>query len=418
MQAKITKYVDATQKIEGEESSRETDFGLISNDWKVVQFDKCISKKRFKVGKVKKREYKHVGKYPIIDQSKDFIAGYTDDEQRVYKGNLPVVIFGDHTRIFKYVNFPFVLGADGSKILVPNEDLLYPNFLYYAFLNLDIQSLGYSRHFKLLKEKCIPLPPLSEQRKIAKALGTIQRAIEQQDKIIEAAKNLKKSLIQKLFTDGLGHTEFKETEIGTIPEEWEIKSAKEICLNVTDGTHDTPKPKKSGYYLVTSKHIKEGDIDFTEAYFISEDDFNEINRRSEVHPLDVIFSMIGTIGNVVVVKKEYPKFAIKNVGLFKTGRDYDKSHWLYYYFQSFLAHEYIKNNVKGTSQVYVPLYALRNFPIVMPPVNEMQEIVHILSTVDKKIDAEEKRKVTLKELFKTMLHKLMTGEIRLKDVEV
>jgi len=319
-----------------------------------------------------------------------------------------------------FASFLALIRAEKGKV---TSDFLYYliNSKWIDFKKFTKRAADGKYNFQLRdfqSNATIPLPPPHEQQKIARVLSKIQQAIEQQDKIIEATKNLKKSLMQKLFTEGFGHTEFKETEIGQIPKGWKIESAEEICLKVTDGTHDTPKPTKSGYYLVTSKHIKEGYIDFSEAYFINEKDFKEVNRRSQVHPLDVIFSMIGTIGNVVVVKNEYPNFAIKNVGLFKTGGNYTKSFWLYYYFQSPLGREYIENNTKGTTQKYVPLYALRKFTVALPSDKEMQEIVYILRMMDKKIEAEEKRKSTLKELFKTMLHKLMTGEIRLKEIEL
>lgn len=292
-----------------------------------------------------------------------------------------------------------------------------------------MQSLDYSELLDtyvkgktLNKEKLsilpILLPPLEEQRKIVKVLDKIQQAIELQDRIIEQTKNFKKSLMQKLFREGLYGEEQKYTEIGLIPEDWEVVSAKEICLKVTDGTHDTPKPTKEGYYLITSKHLKDNKIDFSDAYFISKEDYNRINNRSKVDVGDVLFSMIGTIGTTVVVERNYPFFAIKNVGLFKTGGNFTLAYWLHYYFQSLNAKKYIQNSLKGATQKYIPLYALREFPIPFPPLEEQKQIVHILNVVDKKIEIEQKRKQVLKKLFKTMLHKLMSGKIRLKDVEI
>ena len=107
----------------------------------------------FSVGQLKTEDYCEKSKtnfIPIIDQSKNHIAGYTDKEDLVYKGKLPVIIFGDHTRIFKFVDFPFVQGADGIKILYPDESKVDPLFFYYLLRYIDVPSRGYNRHYSLL----------------------------------------------------------------------------------------------------------------------------------------------------------------------------------------------------------------------------------------------------------------------------
>lgn len=128
------------------EGYKMTELGPLPWEWEVIEFKKCVNKGRIKVGKVKQQEYKTYGKYPIIDQGQNLIAGYWDDEKDVYQGKLPVIIFGDHTRIIKYVNFPFVAGADGAKVLSPNTLVVFPKFFYYTLLNLKIPSRGYNRH--------------------------------------------------------------------------------------------------------------------------------------------------------------------------------------------------------------------------------------------------------------------------------
>jgi len=227
-------------------------------------------------------------------------------------------------------------------------------------------------------------------------------------------ERLKKGLMQTLLTRGIGHKEYKQTPIGNIPKEWEIVVAENICGKVTDGTHDTPKYVEKGYFLVTSKHIKSGNIDFSEAYFISEDDFVEINKRSKVDVGDVLFSMIGTVGMTAIVKREYPSFAIKNVGLFKTGGNLTLGFWLHYYFQSRFAQRYINDNLKGTTQKYIPLYALRKFPIVLPPLPEQQKLVEKLITVDKKLELERNEKTSLERIKQGLMDLLLTGKIRVK----
>ena len=100
-----------------------------------------------------------------------------------------------------------------------------------------------------------------------------------------------------------------------VPEGWEVKRLDEYCYRVTDGTHDSPKRTNEGVRLVTSKNLKRGKLDFSSAYFISHTDFAEIEKRSKVEAGDVLFGMIGTIGNPVIVKDLSTPFAIKNVAL-------------------------------------------------------------------------------------------------------
>src|SRR5919109_85570 len=106
--------------------------------WRVVRFYDCLKKvKSAKHPSILQEEYEAKGAYPIIDQGSEYIAGWTDLKECVIFEDLPVIIFGDHTRIFKYVDFPFAVGADGTKILRANDDFLYPFFFSFPLLNLN-----------------------------------------------------------------------------------------------------------------------------------------------------------------------------------------------------------------------------------------------------------------------------------------
>jgi len=165
---------------------------------------------------------------------------------------------------------------------------------------------------------------------------------------------------------------------------WTEVTANDFCTSVRDGTHDSPKPVEKGRYLITSRHIIGGKIDLSNAYLISNDDFDAINKRSKVDRWDVLISMIGTVGEPCLVKDE-PDFAIKNIGLFKTKNELD-GRWLYYYLTSPQAQTLIRQYSRGTTQAYVPLGALREFPIRVPKDREvMRAITNILSGLDDKI---------------------------------
>ena len=172
-------------------------------------------------------------------------------------------------------------------------------------------------------------------------------------------------------------------------------TASEFCDSVRDGTHDTPKQTNSGCRLVTSKHIKKGQINSDEGYFISEKDFHKINERSLVEQWDVLMSMIGTIGEAAIVK-EQPDYAIKNVALFKCG-DEHKAKWLYYYLCSPSGRGQLFGNQKGASQQFVSLTQLRNLQIPLLDDSIMKQITNILSKYDDLIENNQKQIKLLEE---------------------
>jgi type I restriction enzyme S subunit len=173
--------------------------------------------------------------------------------------------------------------------------------------------------------------------------------------------------------------------------------ADEFCLSVRDGTHDSPKPVTQGYLLVTSRHITSGRLDMSTAYLISEEDYNEINKRSKVDKWDVLISMIGTVGEPCLVKEE-PNFAIKNIGLFKS-KSKENGKWLYYYLSTPHAKQLIKERACGTTQAYISLGSLREFPVTIPvDPKEICAIAHILGTLDDKIELNRKMNKTLEEI--------------------
>lgn len=148
--------------------------------------------------KLQSRDYQKEGEYPIVDQSQDLICGWTDDESGVISDN-PVIIFGDHTCVLKYIDFPFVQGADGVKILKTLEGN-WPLFVYQSFLANPVNPDGYKRHFSDLKEKSFMFPKtLSEQKIIADCLATLDSIIVAESSKDEELKVYKKGLMQQLF---------------------------------------------------------------------------------------------------------------------------------------------------------------------------------------------------------------------------
>lgn len=167
--------------------------------------------------------------------------------------------------------------------------------------------------------------------------------------------------------------------------EWKTIRADEFCSLVTDGTHDSPKPQAAGRKLITSKHLKGYYLDFESANWISSEDYEKVIARSSVEQWDILYSMIGTIGNVYLEKNPVVDYVCKNVGIFKFGGNCNKAYWMYYYLKSPQAMEFIKAHLRGTTQLYVPLATLREMPVPVPDEEEMNKIVAILRTLDDKI---------------------------------
>lgn len=171
--------------------------------------------------------------------------------------------------------------------------------------------------------------------------------------------------------------------------------ASEYCAKIFDGTHDTPKPTQDGEYLVTSKCLLDGKIDFSSAYKISKEDYNEVNRRSQVSQYDILFSMIGTIGNTYLEESSDINYAIKNIGVFSC-RNREKAIFLYYYLQSPYAKKYIERGLYGAVQKFLSLEKMRNFPVpefsesAYKAISELRRIDDKISTNNKIIETSEK----------------------------
>lgn len=150
--------------------------------------------------KIQRKDFLAEGLLPVIDQGQEDVAGYTNDLSHAYTGDLPAILFGDHTRAFKYVDKPFALGADGVKVLAPRPGF-NAKFLYYYFLSREIPSRGYSRHFKFLKELAIPLFAPSEQYRIVELLDEADRLRRLRREADAKAARILPALFLKMFGD-------------------------------------------------------------------------------------------------------------------------------------------------------------------------------------------------------------------------
>ncbi|MGJ9458525.1 restriction endonuclease subunit S [Oceanobacillus sp. CF4.6] len=257
----------------------------------------------------------------------------------------------------------------------------------------------------------ILIPTINEQQKIAKILSTVDEQIEQNDELIEKTKALKTGLIQNLLTKGIGHTEFKKTEVGEIPIEWSIKSLNKIT-DVRDGTHDSPKYINEGIPFITSKNLKEYGINYSDISYISLDDHKKFEKRSKVDDGDILFAMIGTIGNPVIVYKTFD-FSIKNVALIKFHESTEViNKFILYLLQSKIIKKQFAKVSNGGVQKFLSLKVIRNLSIPIPTLEEQRKICDALSLVDEQLSDYRSEKDKLQQLKKGLMQKLLTGQIR------
>jgi type I restriction enzyme S subunit len=193
--------------------------------------------------KIQKRDYLPEGQLPIIDQGSEFIGGWADDLDLAYRGELPVVVFGDHTCCFKYVDRPFAVGADGTQILRPSDDWDV-RYFYYCLLTTSLEQFGYQRHFKYLKEAEIPLRPMDEQRRIAVILSAYDDLIENNARRIQILEDIAQVIyrewfVEKRFPPGQTHGVLSSAD-------WRRRLIGDLGRVVTGATPSTGRPELWG----------------------------------------------------------------------------------------------------------------------------------------------------------------------------
>jgi type I restriction enzyme, S subunit len=168
--------------------------------WPTVPFLEALVDQSGGNVKTLQSDYLESGRFPIVDQGKDLVGGYSDDPTSVCRTQPPALVFGDHTRALKYVDFPFGMGADGVKVLHV-RDGFDPKFVFHYLRSLDIPSAGYSRHFKFLKERRVPRPPLDEQRRIAAILDQADGLRAKRREALALLDDLTQATFLNLFGD-------------------------------------------------------------------------------------------------------------------------------------------------------------------------------------------------------------------------
>jgi len=307
-------------------------------------------------------------------------------------------------------------------ILSPQQKTVIPAFLFYYLRKVDFKKLRGGSGIPMLtvtrlNDLQIPFPPPSEQKKIVYVLDSIQEAIRTQEKIIEKTKELKKSMMADLFKYGgpsfRKGRKLKKTEIGEIPENWEVRKIGDLGEIITGKTPST-----------SVKEYWNGEISFITPVDFSEQRYVSLSERTitkkgaskvKILPKDSILVVcIGsTIGKIALTSEDCATNQQINAIICK---DDVNSHYVYY--AILLRKAALRSYAGTTAKPILKKSLFEEIQISLPSLLEQREIADILQTIDQKIEIEQKKKTLYEELFKTMLNKLMTGEIRVDNLKL
>ena len=256
-------------------------------------------------------------------------------------------------------------------------------------------SLGNVRNLNVI------YPSDIEQDKIGCYFEKLDHLITLHQRKCEETKILKKYMLQKMFPQN-GHS-VPEIRFSGFTEDWEQRKLGDVA-DVRDGTHDSPKYQSIGHPFVTSKNVKNGYITYDDIQYISDEDFAEINKRSKVDVNDILMGMIGTIGNMALIRTE-PDFAIKNVALIKDTKQINYL-YLYHFLQSPFIEKQLTSGMDGGTQKFVSLGNVRNLNVIYPSDIEQDKIGCYFEKLDHLITLHQQKCGELRNIKKFMLQNM------------
>ena len=343
--------------------------------------------------KIKTDEYHPIGRYQIIDQGQEAVAGYSDLEDGVFE-NVPAIVFGDHTRIVKYVDQPFFLGADGVKVLRSRfKDANY-RYLYYALKSVKIPNTGYNRHFKWLKEAKIYYPNSEEQSKIILILDEISSVIEHRQRQLQKLDELVKARFIELFGDPLGNDKG-----------WQKALIAEVCNAIFGG--GTPSKSHPEYFAGSIPWVSPKDMKSS----VINDSIDHITEEAIAHsttnlvPANSVLMVIrsGILKHTLPVAVNSLPVTINQDMKAFVPNETVKTAFLLYFFKA------IENDVlagvRGVTADNIDFKAFQKRTIIVPPLALQEQFVAFVTQTDKSKVAVQKALDEAQLLFDSLMQK-------------
>lgn len=338
--------------------------------WEIRPFEDCIKKVKY-TAKIASSDYLTTGAYPIISQEEEMISGYWDNKDDVFAVSSPVVIFGDHTRVLKYVDFDFVLGADGVKILQP-IDCLDAKFLMYFLKSCKIPSLGYSRHYKLLKEISVPVPERAEQERIVGELDCLSGIIAAKRAQLRELDTLAQSIFYTMFGDPI-----------TNDKGWQTKMLGDICEIVNGFAFKSNLFTDAGDVIVRISNIKNGYVDLSDAVYFDKKDYKKINfDKYVVYPQDIVIALSGaTTGKLGINNSGKKLYLNQRVAICRENTTAILKLYLLYYLHA----QSLKflSDAEGVAQPNLSTEQMKRYIIGIPPIDLQKQFAEKIENIER-----------------------------------
>jgi len=408
----------------------QTEIGRIPKEWKVVKFKDWKDIDLIMGQSPPGKSYNRKGDgLPFIQGKAEFGYKYphltlwtTQPTKIAEEGDILISVrapVGD----VNICPFRLCIGRGLAAIRIKKDSNIF-YFYWFRKEKQRIENMGKGSTFKAITKNdlfnlSIPLPPLPEQQKIAEILSTVDEAIEKVDDSIEKTKRLKKGLMCELLTKGIGHKEFKDTEIGRIPKEWELKNISDIAE--VKGGKRLPKGHnlvdfRTPYPYIRVVDFKNMGVDIGNVKYLLPET-HKIIKRYTISSNDVYISIAGSVGLAGLIPNE-----LDGANLTENAAKLCK---LRRVFKDFLAYvlnsQFIKKQIIGfigkAQQPKLALFRIEKIKLPLPPLPEQQKIAEILSTVDKRLELLRSKKEKLERIKKGLMNELLTGQRRVKILE-
>jgi type I restriction enzyme S subunit len=358
------------------------------------------------------------GEFPLFDRS---VAIKRSDKYLF--DDKAIILPGEGAEFVpKYFEGKFDLHQRAYAIF-PNKEIDAKYLFHYLYANRkefvkkSVGSTVRSLRLPLVQSVFVNTPPIKEQQKIAEILGVVDEDIAKTKKVIDVTEKLKCGLMQQLFTRGIGHTKFKQTKLGEIPEEWEILKGEDISTIITKGA--SPKwqgfdYQDEGMVFVTSENVRDGYMDLSNPKFLPIE-FHKKLKNSQLQQGDILINIVGaSIARSCQYISQYEYANINQaVCLFRV-KDCISKDYILQYFQNPNVITRLLDSQGGSARPNLSLTDLRNFLFVLPGKKEQQKISEILSAVDEKISVNIKLLAKLTKLKKGLMQDLLSGDKRVK----